>query len=158
MWTHTTMDNMASTCPLMNLPCTSTDELVSQVDYVDASGVELDYWDHFLVPGTHDPAAEVTDPEAGNCDWVVNADGSTTPWPLTRADCTIALDQAKLNNQDGMVAAITLFHQAPKNASMDALLCSYRMMASNGDYPGGACDDSICDDPATDHYFGAYFA
>jgi hypothetical protein len=152
------MDNMASKCPLMNLPCTSTDALVSEVDYVDASGVELDYWDHFLVPGTHDPAAEVTDPEAGNCDWVVNADGSTTPWPLTRADCTIALDQAELYSQDGMVAAIELFHLSPKKASTDALLCSYRMMASDGNYPSGACDNNVCGDPALDHYFGAHFA
>jgi hypothetical protein len=37
-------------------------------------------------------------------------------------------------------------------------LCSFRMMASDGDYPGGACDESVCDDPADDHYFGAYFA
>jgi hypothetical protein len=158
MWTHTTMDNMASKCPLMNLPCTSTDDLVSEVDYVDAPGVELDYWSHFLVPGTHDPEDEVTDPEAGNCDWVVKADGSTTPWPLTKADCTIALDQAELNNQEGMAAAIRLFHVAPKEDSMNALLCSYRMMASDGGYPGGACDNSICEDPAIDHYFGAYFA
>ena len=57
-----------------------------------------------------------------------------------------------------MVAAIELFHSSPKKASMDALLCSFRMMASGGDYPVGACDDSICEDPAIDRYFGAYFA
>jgi hypothetical protein len=151
---------MANVCPLKDLPCTSTADLLSENDYVvpDEIGVELDYWDHFLVPGTHDPEDEVTNPEAGNCDWVVKADGSTTPWPMTKADCTIALDQAKIYNQDGMVDAINLFHKSSKEASMDALLCSYRMMASDGDYPGGACDESVCDDPADDSLFGAYFA
>jgi hypothetical protein len=158
MWTHTTLDNMANVCPLRHLPCTSTADLVSQVNYVNASGVELDYWDHFLVPGTHGNEGKVIDPEAGNCDWVVKADGSTTPWPMTRADCTIALDQAQKNKQAGMVAAIQLFHKSSKKDSMDALLCSYRMMASDGNYPGGACDVSICGDPAINHYFGAYFA
>ena len=152
------MDNMAHVCPLMNLPCTSTDDLVSQVNYVNASGVELDYWSHFLVPGTHDPEVVVIDPEAGNCDWVVNADGSTTPWPLTRADCTIALDQAVLYEEEEMAAAIRLFHVADKVDSMDALLCSFRMMASDGTFPGGACHTSMCDDPEINHYFGAHFA
>jgi hypothetical protein len=154
------MDNMANVCPLKNLPCTSTADLLSENDYVvpNEIGVELDYWGHFLAPGTHGIDGEVDDPEAGNCDWVVKADGSTTPWPLTRADCTIALDQAKERKQYGMVTAIQLFHRESQKVSIDALLCSYRMMASDGNYPGGACDDSFCEDPAMNHYFGAYFA
>jgi hypothetical protein len=117
-------------CPLKNLPCTSTADLLSENDYVvlDEIGVELNYIDPFLVPGSHNPEGEVSDPKAGNCDWVVKDDGSETPWPLLRADCTISLDQAKLNNQDGMVDAIQLFHVSSKKASMHALLCSYRMM------------------------------
>jgi hypothetical protein len=153
------MDNMAHKCPLRHLPCTSTKDLARKVDYVGASGKVLDYWDFFIADGTHDPFSEyeITDPEAGNCDWV-NGDGVDTPWPLTRADCTISLDQAELNKQQGMVDAIHLFHKANKKVSMDALLCSFGMMAFDGTYPGGACDNSMCEDPAIFHYFGAYFA
>lgn len=156
------MDNMAHKCPLRNLPCTSTDDVASSVDYVDEAFEVLDYFRFFLGQGYHDPFSEeeINDPEGSNCRWTVGP--AEKPWPLTRADCTISLSQAIENGKTGMEVAIQYFHTKETDEIMNVLLCSLRIMASDGASPGGACDylepDIIPIPDVGAHGFGAYFA
>ena len=62
----------------------------------------------------------------------------------------------------GMVTAIMDFHLLPKYEVMNFLLCSLRIMASDGEHPDGACNNlaelaGYAGGPFDNHFFGAYF-
>ena len=64
MWTHTMMATLGKTCPLMHLPFTE-------------DGIQLDYFSHFLQPGTHIVSSVATIkalPDDPNCVWTVSGE------------------------------------------------------------------------------------
>lgn len=157
------MDNMADNCPLKNLTCEATEELADAVNYIEdyEVGKNLDYFNFFIARGHHQPYTpdEIEDEEGSNCHWTVN--GEDKEWPMTQADCTISLDQAVDEGKYEMEAAIRYFHMVSTKEKILVLLCSLRIMASDGSYPGGACDHIANPDliisGAEHHFFGGHF-
>jgi len=185
-WTHTTMDNMAHKCPLQNLPCHTNKEMY--YEFVADPGKDrlyfcnphehspqyLDYFDYFLTKGKHEVRFEDEDdpdPERPNCNWKLEKmddipcyndinDDENDRWPLTTADCTIALDNAQLAfpNDTGMQDAMENFSSKVWNVEK-ALLCALRVLGGPGEKEGGFCDDFAYGECSAqpDHFFGSYF-
>ena len=158
-WTHTLMDNMAHNCPLRHLPCThdvtdlTWDTGTRPTNYYITNGAVLDYFKHFLNQGEHSVHEAVVDLEQGNCDWTV--DGTQFPWPMTRVDCAIAINDGSPEVKD----AIEYFSGLSKEDIADYLLCTLRMLSTGnpGAAAGGACAEFEDEDPSHGHIFGAFF-
>lgn len=161
MWTHTTMDNMAFECPLMKLPATTTQADVNDFQPKDRlyfqAGDTLDYFEFFLTVGEHVVQPTLDDPEAPNCDWFVN--DRKEPWPLTRTDCTLGLDNVeRYSGLQALKDAINKLH-TPGVSISDILMCSLNMLGGSGTPED--CKNIQVDDPMCildqNHQFGAFY-
>lgn len=120
------------------------------------AGDELDYFDFFLEPGSHD-VQQIADPELPNCDWEV--DGVTIPWPMTAADCSLGLDNVNNAGLTDLASAITNFH-SPDYNTVDILGCALGMLGGSGYKEGGVCDfitPTECQSP-DEHMFGSFYS
>jgi len=148
-------------CPIKKLTCvTSWLDVIRFTDkdrlYFE-SGDDLDYFEFFLKPGSHEVLRPIIDPEEPNCDWKV--DGQSKPWPMTAADCTLALDNVEADGLTELAAAITNFHK-PGYDVADILGCALGMLSGRGDKEGGVCDligPAECQSP-NEHSFGSFYS
>lgn len=159
----TTMDNMAMTCPLQNTPCKpgtpEMDEFYKV--YTDepyfALGDELDYFKFFTRRGRHFPNNKfIEDPEDGSCDWFVK--GRREPWPLTKIDCTLGLDNVVRSGEKVLAGAIRNFNKAGFRTK-EIFLCAMNIFGGRGGREGRICNRIIkesCRAPA-DTKFGGVF-
>ena len=167
---------MANTCPLKELPAlmdqTKYDEYISSPKFFEDSsrgGVYfepydvLDYFDHFLEQGHHQPNDEFrTDPESGSCNWDVDLDGDDVkerrPWPLTVADCNLSVTQAEKAGEFKLLQAIKNFHK-PSYYTPDILLCALKALSFEGkNLSGKGTCPTIPNDCKSDvNKFGAFF-
>jgi hypothetical protein len=158
MFTHTTMDNMAFTCPLKKLPATATQEHVDtfKTDYPGpgeeklyfGAGETLDYFEFFLQKGKHERREDLLelDEEDPSCDWFPNhyADPNEekTPWPLTLIDCTLGLSNVKKEKDstlNKLEYTIENFHNL--GVASELLMCAFNQLG--GHYQG------TCEAPAS---------
>lgn len=152
------MDNMAAGCPLHNLPCSSCNDDVTRFiqggtsPFYFKSGDKLDYFSFFLQPGSHTPSSS----SSSGCSWHV--DGKSKSWPLTKADCTLGVDNVEKSGEIALANAIKNFHK-PEYVTEDILLCALNILGGAGDAEGGICDTIIPSECQSkgDHKFGAVY-
>jgi hypothetical protein len=139
MWTHTTMANMASECPIKSLPS-------SRASYADVAvfekydnkaslyfkpGDDIDYWRHFMARGVHIPTKYVPEnEEESGCEWIV--DGYTVRWPMTRTDCVLSLDAIKRQQLHRLSMIAGQVAEWTKTEATNALFCSLQMLGGSG--------------------------
>lgn len=151
------------TCPLKFLPCVpgtpefdEFDDKCTDEPYFFL-GDTLDYFSFFLKPGKHEPSDRFRkDPEDMSCDWKKN--NRTEPWPMTRIDCTLGLDNVEKEKEDALAAAITNFHK-PDYSPPDVFLCALNILGGRGGVEHGVCDlikPQECQSKPG-HKFGAVF-
>jgi Peroxidase len=162
MWTHTTMDNMASGCPIKRLPCTAGGSDVfgfrNRAKLFFNSGDTLDYFNFFLKRGTHQtlpPTGADGDP---NCVWTV--DGRSVPWPMTGIDCTLGLSSVERNGPPLLATTIKNFGHNPSYNRVDILQCALNVLGGKGGTEAAACNAVI---PAEcksrpRHKFGGFYS
>ena len=115
-------DNMATTCPLKNLPASGEADCMDELDkYRTTSriyfqpGDALDYFKFFLNNGTHVPTPSneiitLADFEKANCKWKSTQNGRRYHWPMTRPDCVLGYSaveaRALIINTDSRLIAL----------------------------------------------------
>jgi hypothetical protein len=163
MWTHTTVDNMASLCPITKLTCTASNNDVAA--FTDRSklyfkaGDNLDYFNFFLKRGTHETLPFTGDDGDPSCNWVV--DGRLIPWPMTGIDCTLGLDNVERVKNTKLADAIkNLGHNRATYNVVDILQCALKVLGGKGGLEGGACNKVVpteCKSRAV-HKFGGFYS
>jgi hypothetical protein len=162
MWTHTTVDNMGSLCPIKKLSCTASAADVTA--FTDKSkmyfkaGDYLDYFGFFLGRGTMTTLPDTGDDSAPNCDWRV--DGKQVPWPMTGIDCTVGLDNVQKAGETALAKAITNLAHNPSYNKVDILQCALKVLGGKGGVEGGSCNlvlPTECKSPMN-HKFGGYYS
>lgn len=162
MWSHTTVDSMASMCPIRKMSCLAQENDVRAFGdksrlYFEA-GDYLDYYDFFLERGEH-TSVEYTGPGKNRektCEWSV--EGEYVPWPLTEVDCTLTLDNVIQAGLDDLASAIVNLHRPGYNA-VYIFGCALNMFSGSGYLEGGICseiDPKECKAPPK-HLFGSFF-
>ncbi len=162
MWTHTTVDNMASLCPIKKLTCTTSLldvwAFTNKTKLYFQAGDNLDYFKFFLSRGTMTTLPINPDDSAPNCDW--NVDGKKVPWPMTAIDCTVGLNNVQKAGVPALANAIINLAHSPAYNKVDILQCALKVLGGKGGAEGGACDlvgPSECKSP-TNHKFGGYYS
>ena len=162
MYTHTTVDNMASMCPIKRLTCTASSTDVYK--FTDKSklyfnaGDNLDYFNFFLNRGTHQTLPDTFDDAAPSCNWWV--DGRQVPWPMTGIDCTLGLANVEQNGPAELASVIKSFGHDPQYNRVDILQCALKILGGAGGAEGGACNKVV---PARcksnpNHKFGGFYS
>ena len=136
MGTHTTMDNMIIDDVSDNLPLTTKEADVFQMNtrgpddvYFRDEDEVLDYFSFFLGQGTHVPLA-ITDPEAANCDWDRDENGVEIPWPMIVTDCKLGLDYVSQFTPalDELAVAIDDFSKSDPSYWIRHMFCGYAIL------------------------------
>jgi hypothetical protein len=163
MWTHTTMDNMASLCPIKRLTCiagsSDVDAFTNKAKLYFKAGDNLDYFNFFLARGTHETIPDFGDDSNPNCNWYVN--GRQVPWPMTGIDCTMGLGNAQRFGPPALATAIKNFaHNATVYKRIDILQCALKILGGAGGTELGACTRVIPKECKSNpnHKFGAFFS
>lgn len=160
LWTHTTIDKMGTMCPIQKMTCTADHDDVAL--YPDKSklyfgaGDNLDYFDFFMTRGYHEVQRPIYDRHKPNCYWEV--DGKSMHWPLTAADCELALDNVRAQGLERVSNAILNFH-SPAYNTIDIVSCALNIMGGNGYKEIGICEKILpqeCQSP-DQHLFGSYY-
>ena len=142
MWTHTTMDNMASLCPLKRLVCRATSTDVKEFDEDEKlyfrAGDNLDYFNFFLNRGTHQTLPDTGDDSDPNCIWRVQ--NRRINWPMTGIDCTIGLSNVEKGGPVALAAVIRNFVHNSSYNRVDILQCALKVLGGTGGSEGGACN------------------
>jgi Peroxidase len=166
MWTHTTMDNMASLCPIARLTCLTSnatvDTFTDKTKIYFTAGRNLDYFTFFLYRGMH-AVTPTVDPGAPMCDWRLGRTTRTppTPWPMTAIDCTLGVDNVDRANAVGLATVIRKF--ALKNPSYNRfnfLMCALNILGGKSGEVRGLCNSiapTECKAPSA-HKFGGYYS
>lgn len=159
----TTMDNMALTCPLQHMPCKAGTPEMNEFfkEYTDepyfSLGDELDYFKFFLRRGKHIPNNKfMEDPEDGSCDWFKK--GRKEPWPMTKIDCTLGLDNVVKSGEKQLAQAIRNFYKAGFR-TQEIFLCAMNIFGGRGGKEGRICNRVLaptCKAPGQ-HKFGGVF-
>jgi hypothetical protein len=162
MWTHTTLDNMGSLCPIKKLTCTSSPSDVAaftnKTKLYFKAGDDLDYFKFFLTRGSMTTLPDTGDDSAPNCNWYLN--GQKVSWPMTGIDCTLGLSNVQRAGASALANAIVnLAHNLSYN-KVDILQCALKVLGGKGGIEGGACDlvlPTECKSQAN-HKFGGYYS
>ena len=164
MWTHTTMDNMGSLCPIKKLTCTANSfdvaAFTNRNKLYFRAGDNLDYFNFFLKRGTHFTLPDTGDDGDPNCNW--NVDGRQVPWPMTGIDCTLGLG----NVQKAGVAALSnaivnLGHNTNGLYNkVDILQCALKVLGGRGGVEGGSCNLILPTECKSqeNHKFGGFYS
>ena len=161
MWTHTTLDSMASLCPIRRLTCTASqtdvDDFTDESNLYFKAGDNLDYFNFFLTRGTHRTLPGTGEEGVPNCNWVVN--NRLVPWPMTGIDCTIGLSNVQRTGPVALANAIKNFaHNATYNR-VDVLQCALKVLGGQGGLENGACKLVVpkeCRSPKSSMFGGFY--
>ena len=162
MWTHTTMDNMASLCPIKRLTCTaSTSDVFAFTDKTKLyfkAGDNLDYFNFFLNRGTHQTLPDTGDDGDPNCNWLV--DGRQVPWPMTGIDCTLGLKSVETSGPVALANVIKNFGHNTQYNRVDILQCALKVLGGAGGAEGGSCDLVIPSECKSNpnHKFGGFYS
>jgi hypothetical protein len=162
MWTHTTMDNMASLCPIKRLTCTASSSDVAA--FTDRSrlyfkaGDKLDYFNFFLKRGNHQTLPDTGDDGDPNCNWVV--DGRKVPWPMTGIDCTLGLEGVEKSGPKELAKVIKSFGHDNKYNTVNILQCALKVLGGAGGAEGGSCNLVIPSECKSNpnHKFGGFYS
>ena len=163
MYTHTTIDNMASMCPIKRLTCTAgstdVDAFTNKAKLYFKPGDNLDYFNFFLARGTHQKIDDFGDDSNPNCNWYV--DGRHVPWPMTGIDCTIGLANVQRTGPVALANAIKNFaHNPTTYKRVDILQCALKVLGGAGGAELGACRLVIPKECKSNlnHKFGGFYS
>jgi Peroxidase len=161
MWTHTTVDNMASLCPIKRLTCTASqtdvDAFTNKAKLYFQPGDNLDYFNFFLTRGTHQTLPDTGDDTDPSCNWIVN--NRVVPWPMTGIDCTIGLSNLQRTGPVALANAIKNFAHNATYSRVDVLQCALKVLGGKGGSETGACRYVIpkeCRSPRSSLFGGFY--
>ena len=162
MWTHTTVDNMASLCPIKKLSCRTTPSDVSAFTNTSKlyfkAGDNLDYFKFFLTRGTMSTLPDTGDDSSPSCNWSVN--GQQIPWPMTGIDCTLGMSNVRAAREPALGNAImNLAHNLTYNKG-NILQCALKVLGGKGGIEKGACDLVVQPECKSqpNHKFGGYYS
>jgi Peroxidase len=162
MWTHTTMDNMASLCPIKRLTCRASSLDVSlftdRTRLYFKAGDNLDYFGFFLNRGSHVTLLFTGDDGDPSCNWNVN--GTRVPWPMTAIDCTLGRRSVERSGPTDLANVIKSFGHNRTYSRVDILQCALNVLGGKGGLEGGACNLVVPQEckPASNHKFGGFYS